>query len=89
MNLPFTDKVALVTRGASGIGLATAKAFAEAGAAVTLADVKEDVVRSAVEELVAAGHRRSLSVAMSLTSLRWQHGRTDRFRLRQAGGGLQ
>jgi NAD(P)-dependent dehydrogenase (short-subunit alcohol dehydrogenase family) len=57
VNLPFTDKVALVTGGASGIGLATAKAFAEAGAVVTLADVKEDAVRCAVEELVAAGHK--------------------------------
>jgi NAD(P)-dependent dehydrogenase (short-subunit alcohol dehydrogenase family) len=57
VSLLFTDKVALVTGAASGIGLATAKAFAEAGAAVTLADVKEDAVRSAVEELVAAGHR--------------------------------
>jgi NAD(P)-dependent dehydrogenase (short-subunit alcohol dehydrogenase family) len=56
VNWPFTNKVALVTGAASGIGLVTAKAFAEAGAAVTLADVKEDAVRSAVEELVAAGH---------------------------------
>ena len=37
--------------------LATAKAFAEAGAAVTLADVHEDAVRSAVEEMVAASHK--------------------------------
>ena len=46
-----------MTGGASGIGLATAKAFAQAGAAVTLADVEEDGVRSAAEELVAAGHK--------------------------------
>jgi NAD(P)-dependent dehydrogenase (short-subunit alcohol dehydrogenase family) len=57
VNWPFNDKVALVTGAASGIGLATAKAFAEAGAAVTLADVHEEAVRSAAEELVAAGHK--------------------------------
>ena len=40
MNLSFENKVALVTGAASGMGLATAKAFAEAGAAVVLADFK-------------------------------------------------
>ena len=54
MNLPFENKVALV---GSGMGLATARAFAEAGAAVTLADVDENTVRSAAEELVSAGHK--------------------------------
>lgn len=38
--LNFTGKVALVTGAASGMGLATARAFAEAGAAVVLADVR-------------------------------------------------
>jgi NAD(P)-dependent dehydrogenase (short-subunit alcohol dehydrogenase family) len=57
VNWSFNDKVALVTGAASGIGLATARAFAEAGAAVTLADVHEIAVRSAAEELVAAGHK--------------------------------
>ena len=38
------------------MGLATARAFAQAGAAVTLADVDENAVRTAAEELVSAGH---------------------------------
>jgi NAD(P)-dependent dehydrogenase (short-subunit alcohol dehydrogenase family) len=57
MNLSFENKVALVTGAASGMGLATAKAIAEAGAAVTLADVNEDMARSAAEDLVSAGHK--------------------------------
>ena len=57
MNLSFQNKVALVTGAGSGMGLVTARAFAEAGAAVALADVHENAVRSAAEELVAAGHK--------------------------------
>src|SRR5262249_46640977 len=41
----------------SGIGLATARAFADAGASVALADVREDAVRSAAQELVAAARK--------------------------------
>src|SRR3954464_9077102 len=55
--LDFSGKVALVTGAAAGMGLATARAFAEAGAAVVLADFKEDAVKTAAEELVAAGHK--------------------------------
>ena len=53
----FNDKVALVTGASSGMGLATAQAFAEAGASVTLADVKEEAVQEAAEKLVNEGHR--------------------------------
>lgn len=56
MNLSFENKVALVTGAASGMGLATARAFAEAGAAVVLADFREDVVKAEAQKLVAAGH---------------------------------
>lgn len=55
--LDFSGKVALVTGAASGMGLATARAFAEAGAAVVLADFKEDAVKAAAQKLVAAGHK--------------------------------
>src|SRR5256714_13795411 len=57
MNISFENKVALVTGAGSGMGLTTARAFAEAGAAVALADVNENAVRSAAEELVSAGHK--------------------------------
>jgi NAD(P)-dependent dehydrogenase (short-subunit alcohol dehydrogenase family) len=55
--LDFSGKVALVTGAAAGMGLATANAFAEAGAAVVLADFKEDTVNATAEVLVAAGHK--------------------------------
>jgi len=57
MRCSFENKVALVTGAASGMGLATAKAFAEAGAAVALADVIGDGARAAADALVAAGHK--------------------------------
>ena len=55
MLFSFKNKVALVTGAASGIGLATAEAFAKAGASVALADVNTDAVCAAAEKLVAAG----------------------------------
>src|SRR5437899_9824876 len=53
MNLSFENKVALVTGAGSGMGLATAKAFAEAGASVVLADANEEAVHAAAEKLVS------------------------------------
>jgi NAD(P)-dependent dehydrogenase (short-subunit alcohol dehydrogenase family) len=57
MEFSFKDKVALVTGAASGMGLATAKAFADAGAAVALVDIHEDAVVSAADKLAGAGAR--------------------------------
>jgi NAD(P)-dependent dehydrogenase (short-subunit alcohol dehydrogenase family) len=57
MNISFEGKVALVTGGASGLGLATAKAFAESGASVVLADQNDNAVRAAVDALTAQGHK--------------------------------
>jgi len=49
------NQVALVTGAGSGIGLSTAKAFAETGATVVLVDVQEPVEQT--KSLVANGHK--------------------------------
>jgi len=53
----FTGQVDLVTGASSGMGLATAQAFAQAGAAVVLADINTSAVDAATDELAAAGHQ--------------------------------
>src|SRR5256884_767949 len=53
----FRGQVALVTGASSGMGLSTARAFAEAGAAVVLADINEEALRTATDELSSAGHQ--------------------------------
>ena len=55
MNITFENKVALITGAGSGLGLATAKAFALSGASVVLADWYKDSVESAADELKARG----------------------------------
>jgi len=57
MNISFENKVALVTGAGSGLGLATAQAFAQSGASVALADANERAVQSAAQELSAQGHK--------------------------------
>ena len=62
----FEGKVALVTGAASGLGLATAKAFAAAGAAVALADWNGKAVQSAAQQLAEAGYT-TLAIACDVS----------------------
>lgn len=57
----FSGKVALVTGAASGLGWATAKAFAECGAAVVLVDRDKEKLTRLLNE-IEAGNGRALAI---------------------------
>ena len=49
------NSVAVVTGAASGIGLGMARAFADQGIRLVLADIEPDALQLAVDDLAAAG----------------------------------
>ena len=59
----LTDKVALITGAGSGIGLETARLFADESARVVIADADEATGTAAVEELRAAGNEADFVAA--------------------------
>lgn len=67
MNISYQDKVALVTGAGSGMGLETAKAFAESGASVVLADINLTTVAQIAKELTDAGYK-ALAVECDVTN---------------------
>jgi len=58
----LTDKVAIVTGGASGIGLATVKAFLDKGAKVVIADYNEETGNSVEKDLSSKGNVKFIYV---------------------------
>jgi len=66
MTAVFYGKVALVTGASGGIGLATAEAFAKAGASVIVVDHDEEMVDRAAGDLRGAGHN-AIGVACDVT----------------------
>lgn len=59
MSTEYKDKVALITGASSGIGFATAQAFAKQGAKVVIADVQTDKGEQAVAAIKQAGGEAS------------------------------
>jgi NAD(P)-dependent dehydrogenase (short-subunit alcohol dehydrogenase family) len=57
----FQDRVAIVTGAASGIGLATARAFAREGAKVVVADLNEEKAKAAASEIAGLGVKCDVS----------------------------
>ncbi len=66
MTRNLEGKIALVTGGASGIGRATALAFAREGARVAVADILEEAAQSTVTEIEAMGGQ-ALAIACDVT----------------------
>ncbi len=82
----FNEKVAVITGGASGIGLATGRALARAGARLVLADIEQAALDSALDALQHDGIEASGRVTdvadrdavQALADFAWDaHGRVD------------
>jgi NAD(P)-dependent dehydrogenase (short-subunit alcohol dehydrogenase family) len=57
MNISFNGKVAFITGAASGMGLATAKAFAESGASVAIVDFNLEAAERVAAEIKVTGKK--------------------------------
>ena len=62
----FTDRVVIVTGGASGIGLATAKRFGSEGARVVIADLHQEKGEAVAKDIRAAGAPEVLAVGCNV-----------------------
>ena len=66
--MELNDKVAIVTGAASGIGLAIAKRYAQAGGRVATAHLKLDAAQAAADSINAERAGAAIAVTMDVTS---------------------
>ena len=64
----FSGKAVLITGGASGIGNATAKMFHEAGADIVIADLNEEGLNAAADQLAGDGKGKVVSSPRVVTA---------------------
>ncbi len=69
MTIDLSGRRALVTGGASGIGAAIARAFAEAGATVTVADLNAEGAQALADEIGGRAWAVDLSDTSALAGL--------------------
>lgn len=68
-NLPFNNRVAVITGGARGIGRAIAETFAQRGANVVIADLQHELARSSAKEITDSTGREALAVEVNVSDL--------------------
>jgi NAD(P)-dependent dehydrogenase (short-subunit alcohol dehydrogenase family) len=64
----LTGRVAIVTGGSKGLGLAMAQGLASAGADVVLVSRHEDQAKSAADEIAKAYHRKTVGIKADVTN---------------------
>jgi 3-oxoacyl-[acyl-carrier protein] reductase len=67
--MDLKGKIAIVTGAAQGIGKVIALGLAKCGAAISVSDINEDSLSSAVKEIEALG-RKAIAVKMDVSSLK-------------------
>ena len=66
--MKLTNKIAIITGAASGIGKAIAERFVTEGANIAIADLNPDAANATAQELSAKGPGKAMGVKMDVTN---------------------